>query len=208
MSEALDYLMKARGDAVGHYFKFLKEAGKHLDPKTRALISLITKVDVQTETGFKQYLSRAMRDGCRPVEILDALLMAFPTLGLAKIVWATDILLEMNIPEFRPERLEAEPAWYGLIELEEIRDGQTRRIDCLGRGLFVHQVGGEYRVYDSRCPHQVTDIPHLALYDKVLTCPKHGWKFDLDSGDCIEKGHHPLRRFESKVKDGWLWVYC
>ena len=49
MSDALSYLAKARPDAVGHYFVFLKNCGKHLDPKTRNLISVITKVDAQTE---------------------------------------------------------------------------------------------------------------------------------------------------------------
>jgi len=63
MSDALAYLVKARPDAVGHYFKFLKECGKHLDPKTRNLISVITKVHSQTEAGLKQYLKRALRDG-------------------------------------------------------------------------------------------------------------------------------------------------
>ena len=102
MSDALNYLVEVRGDALGHYFKFLKDAGKHLDPKTRNLISVITKVDVQTEPGFKQYLMRALREGCTPMEIIDALLMAFPALGLAKIIWAVDIILEMNIPGFQP----------------------------------------------------------------------------------------------------------
>ena len=35
------------------------------------------------------------------MEVLDALLMAFPALGLAKIIWAVDIILDMNIPGFR-----------------------------------------------------------------------------------------------------------
>ena len=70
MSEALDYLVKARPEALGHYFAFLKDCGKHLDPKTRALISVITKVDAQTERGFKQYLKRALREGCSPMEVL------------------------------------------------------------------------------------------------------------------------------------------
>jgi len=34
--------------------------------------------------------------------LLDALLMAFPALGLAKIVWAVDIILAMNLPGFSP----------------------------------------------------------------------------------------------------------
>ena len=108
MSDALNYLVKARPDALKHYFEFLKNCGKHLDPKTRNLISVITKVDAQTERGFKQYLGRALREGCTPLEILDALLMAFPTLGLAKIVWAVDIILAMDLPEFQPEALGAE----------------------------------------------------------------------------------------------------
>ena len=107
MSDALAYLVKARPDAVGHSFAFLKACGTHLDPKTRNLISVITKVDSQTERGFKQYLGRALREGCTPMEVLDALLMAFPTLGLAKIVWAVDIILAMDLPEFQPGALGA-----------------------------------------------------------------------------------------------------
>ena len=64
MSDALNYLVKVRPEAVGHYFAFLKDCGKHLDPKTRNLISVITKVDAQTERGFRQYLGRALREGC------------------------------------------------------------------------------------------------------------------------------------------------
>ena len=43
MSVALNYLAKARPEAMGHYFVFLKDCGKSLDPKTRALISVITR---------------------------------------------------------------------------------------------------------------------------------------------------------------------
>ena len=101
MSDALNYLVKARPEAMTHYFKFLKDCGKHLDPKTRDLISVITKVHAQTERGFRQYLKRALRDGCTPAEVLDALLMAFPALGLAKIIWAVDIILAMDLPGFQ-----------------------------------------------------------------------------------------------------------
>jgi nitrite reductase/ring-hydroxylating ferredoxin subunit len=204
MSDALNYLVEVRGDALGHYFKFLKDAGKHLDPKTRNLISVITKVDVQTEPGFKQYLTRALREGCKPIEILDALLMAFPTLGLAKIVWATEILLAMDIPEFRPENIGAAPRWHDLMAATDVGDRETKRIDCDGRGLFVYRQDGTYRVYDSRCPHQVTNIPHLALHGTELTCPKHQWKFDITTGQCTAKGTHPLKSFEAKVENGRL----
>jgi nitrite reductase/ring-hydroxylating ferredoxin subunit/alkylhydroperoxidase/carboxymuconolactone decarboxylase family protein YurZ len=207
MSDALDYLLKARPDAMGPYFKFIKESGKHLDPKTRSLISVITKVYAQTEGGFRQYLPRALRDGATPHEVLDALLMAFPALGLAKIVWAMDILLDMDIPEFRPENLDAKPAWHDLMALTEAKEGEITYADCAGRHLFVYREGAALNVYDSRCPHQVTDIPHLALAGRRLTCPKHHWAFDVRTGQCVEKGNRPLRKFDSKVENGRVLAY-
>ncbi|QKO21191.1 Rieske 2Fe-2S domain-containing protein [Rhodoferax sp. BAB1] len=205
MSDALNYLVQARPETMGHYFKFLKETGKHLDPKTRNLISVITKVHAQTERGFRQYLSRALREGCSPMEVLDALLMAFPALGLAKIVWATDIILDMNIPGFEPEALRGEPPkWRDVMAAADVPDGEVARLECEGRGLFIYREKKSYQVYDSRCPHQSTDIPHLALKGSTLTCPKHGWAFDVKSGDCIKKGNTPLTRIESKVLKGRL----
>jgi len=213
MSDALNYLLKARPEALGHYFAFLKDAGKHLDPKTKNLISVITKVHSQTERGLHQYLRRALREGCTAVEVLDALLMAFPALGLAKIIWAVDVILAMNLPEFQPEalaRLGAAPVagqWHFVVASKDIKDGETLRTECDGRGVFVYRQKKSYTVYDSRCPHQSTDIPELALKGSTLTCPKHQWAFDVKSGDCIKKGNTPLQRIESKVVKGRLMAF-
>jgi len=208
MSNALNYLIKARPDAMKAYFTFLKESGKHLDPKTRSLISVITKIDSQTERGLRQYLPRALRDGASPHEILDAILMAFPTLGLAKIVWAIDILLDMDIPEFRMDLLDAESGWHDLIDWDEVGDGAITYVeDCDGRSVFIYRSGNDCRVYDSRCPHQVTDIPHLALSGTQLTCPKHQWVFDVTSGECVAKGSRPLKLFDSKIEQGRLLAH-
>lgn len=217
MSDALDYLLKARPEALGHYFAFLKDAGKHLDPKTRNLISIITKVHVQTERGLRQYLKRALREGCTPVEVLDALLMAFPALGLAKIIWAVDIILAMNIPEFQSVIEPAATAqiipvapvaqWHDLMASADVTDGQVIRTECAGQGLFIYRQKKSFLVYDSRCPHQNTDIPELALKGSTLTCPKHQWEFDVKSGDCIKNGDSPLRRLNSKVVKGRLLAF-
>ena len=203
MSDALNYLVKARPEAMGHYFAFLKDAGKHLDPKTRDLISVITKVHAQTERGLKQYLNRALRDGCTPAEVLDALLMAFPALGLAKIVWAVDVILAMDLPGFQPGALSGEAGqWHDVMPESDLAVGQTTRIECDGRALFVHRTADEWRVFDSRCPHQTTDIPHLALQGHTLTCPKHEWQFDVRTGQCTAKGSTPLRRWHARVQAG------
>ena len=215
MSDALNYLLKARPEALGHYFAFLKDAGKHLDPKTKNLISVITKVHAQTERGLQQYLKRALREGCTSVEVLDALLMAFPALGLAKIIWAVDIILAMDLPEFQSTALPpavsspvASPgSWHDVMASSSVKDGSVARTECDAQGLFIYRDKRSYQVYDSRCPHQSTDIPELALKGNTLTCPKHHWQFDVKSGDCIKKGDSPLKRLKSKVVKGRLLAF-
>ncbi|MBK8324961.1 MAG: Rieske 2Fe-2S domain-containing protein [Betaproteobacteria bacterium] len=206
MSDALNYLVRVRPDAMKAYLAFLKQSGTHLDPKTRNLISVITKVHAQTENGLRQYLTRALREGASANEVLDALLCAFPALGLAKIVWAVDIILSMDIPEFRPATLGAPADWHRVCATRDLPAKGTKRIECEGRNVFVHREGKSLTVYDTRCPHQVTDIPDLALKGGRLTCPKHGWAFDIADGACVEKGNRPLNRFEHRVKGGILYA--
>lgn len=201
MSDALDYLMQVRGEAMRSYFDFVKKSGTHLDKKTRAIISVITKVDNQTESGFRQYLVRALQAGVTPNEILDALFVAFPTLGLSKIVWAVDQILALDIPEFRPEMLDGRAGWHSLGRLEDITPGVSRT-EVDGREIFIYRDDEEVKVYDSHCPHQVTNIPFLALSGNELTCPRHGWKFDITSGECIEKGDRPLRQYQTRMENG------
>ena len=204
MSDALDYLMKLRPDVMGTYFSFIKKSGAHLDEKTRAIISVITKVERQTERGFRQYLKRALQAGATANEIIDALFVAFPTLGLSKIVWAVDILLEMDLPEFRPDNMLVKASWHRVVEVAALQPGGNFIADCDGRDLFVYHAAVETRVYDATCPHQGTRIPATGLAGSQLTCPAHGWKFELQSGRCVEKGDQPLRVLQAKIEHGVL----
>lgn len=206
MSEALNYLLAVRKETVSPYFEFLKKSGEHLDDKTRFLFSVVSKVHAQTEKGFKQYLIRAMQAGNSADEILDALLASMPMLGFSKIVWAIDIILEMGIPEFSPEILGKVPSWNDVCDVKSLSEGISR-LECAGRDLFVYKRKQEIKVYDTRCPHQATNIPLDVKDSCQLICPKHQWKFDLQSGDCVEKGSRPLTEFESKVEAGKLKVY-
>jgi nitrite reductase/ring-hydroxylating ferredoxin subunit/alkylhydroperoxidase/carboxymuconolactone decarboxylase family protein YurZ len=208
VSDALAALVRARPEAMGHYFAFLKDTGTRLDPRTRNLISVITKVHAQTERGLRQYLTRALREGCSGEEVLDALLMAFPALGLAKLVWATEVILAMELPEFAfLAGAPPAPAWHDLLAAGEVPAGQTRRIEAAGRAVFVHHGAAGWRVFDSRCPHQATDIPQLALDGDALTCPRHGWRFDARSGACTAHGDRPLREWDCRLQEGRLQAY-
>jgi len=190
------------------YFNFVKKSEGSLDPKTRAIISVITKIDNQTEKGFKQYLKRALKEGVSANELIDAIMVAFPTLGLSKIVWAMDILLQMDLPEFNPDNLSSQESWHEVLDIKELQAGKTRYSTVSDRGVFVHKdEAGSILVFDQRCPHQSTAITGESLTDTTLSCPKHGWKFDITNGECIDKGDKPLKQLKQKIENGQLFVF-
>jgi nitrite reductase/ring-hydroxylating ferredoxin subunit len=213
MSEALDYLLKVRKDAIEPYFQFLKEGGKHLDDKTRSLLSVITKVDAKTEAGLKQYLKRALKQGNTADEILDAMLTCMPTLGLSKIIWAIDIIIKMDLPEFdadsliNPSKQSQKKQWIKLIAVAEIKQ-TVSRLEYENKACFVVRDKETFQVFDSICPHKNSNIPADAINGMILECPMHHWKFNLKNGECIESGNQqPLNKIEHKVEEGILYLF-
>jgi nitrite reductase/ring-hydroxylating ferredoxin subunit/alkylhydroperoxidase/carboxymuconolactone decarboxylase family protein YurZ len=212
MSEALDYLLKTRKNAIEPYFQFLKEGGKHLDDKTRSLLSVITKVNSQTEGGLRQYLKRALKQGNTPDEILDAMLVCMPTLGLTKIIWAIDIILKMELPEFEPENLgqikkDKKKQWHKIKTIDDFDQG----VSCIeydGQTCFVVKNDDDFQVFDNTCPHKASKIPCDAIDGMTLECPMHQWKFNLEDGECLEKGNQqPLNKHDHKIEEGSLYIY-
>ena len=93
-----------------------------------------------------------------------------------------------------------------IIAVEELKNKDVTYVKADNRELFVYSDNDDVKVFDSRCPHQATNIPELVLEDCKLTCPKHGWKFDVRNGECIDKGNRPLHEFESRIADNRLEV--
>jgi NAD(P)H-dependent nitrite reductase small subunit len=104
-SRGLEFLQRVRPKAIENLLSFFAESARHLDPKTRFLISVVTKVISGSERGIQQYVRRALSSGAQPAEVIDAVLCAYPCAGLTKVVDAIDVILDLGI-----EELEMPPA--------------------------------------------------------------------------------------------------
>jgi len=211
MSKALDYLLQARPDAMQAYFAFLKKAGEHLDPKTAALISVITKVHAKTANGVRQYLPRALKAGASADEVIDALLMAMPALGFSKIVWAIDVIIEMNLPEFSHVGKGAEAAreaevWHEVAPLNALKEGDAKYIQAGARRGILVLHSGQVVAYDAHCPHKGNLIPESGLAGSEAVCPFHEWRFDLKTGSCTAGGNKPLAVLPARIENGIVLV--
>jgi nitrite reductase/ring-hydroxylating ferredoxin subunit len=54
-----------------------------------------------------------------------------------------------------------------------------------GREFVLREVAGELVVYPARCPHQLGPLLDAEPDGSVVTCPWHGYRFDVRSGRCV-----------------------
>ncbi len=89
----------------------------------------------------------------------------------------------------------------------EIADGQRKivQVDDLSIGVFHHQ-GAWYAIRNS-CIHQGGPVATGELAGDVLTCPWHGYQFNLRTGVCLADPDAELDSYRVTVTDGTVYVH-
>ncbi|MEM9379869.1 MAG: NifU family protein [Planctomycetota bacterium] len=102
--------------------------------------------------------------------------------------------------------------WEPGPAVEELADGVTLRFDTSTKSLLIHRKGELIRAWENSCPHRGFALDG-GLHDQgegegagELTCPWHGWRFDLASGDCVHLGDARLVPVPLMVRGEVVWV--
>ena len=78
--------------------------------------------------------------------------------------------------------------WFAVAYSDELGPGQVKPVHYLGRDFVVFRgEDGRARVFDAFCPHLGAHLGHGGkVVGNTLRCPFHGWRFDADSGRCVD----------------------
>ncbi|CAK7562619.1 MAG: hypothetical protein SEPTF4163_000467 [Sporothrix epigloea] len=86
---------------------------------------------------------------------------------------------------------------------------QVEGTDTLKDQVLVFQYKGRFHAVDHKCPHMSYPLSNGTPFDiedfgivlsAGLTCPKHGWSFDIFSG-MSDRGNYRLRIWEVQLRD-------
>lgn len=73
-------------------------------------------------------------------------------------------------------------AFVHVADTAELPDGALKKVRVEGREIVLARVGDAYYAADARCPHMGGDLSEGTLEGTVVTCPRHGSRFDLSDG--------------------------
>ena len=98
------------------------------------------------------------------------------------------------------------PKTIPLIAASEIPSGSNAEVVAEGRIFAVFNVNGEFHVLDGICPHAGGPLGKGELNGNIITCPWHGWQFDVESGRHCLNETLCQPSYASKIVDGRVCI--
>jgi nitrite reductase (NADH) small subunit len=89
--------------------------------------------------------------------------------------------------------------WYTVCKSADVSPGAGLEAVVGERIVALFNVGGEFFALDGVCPHQGGPLGKGALEGCILTCPWHGWQFDVTNGEFQLRKSLVQPRFNTRV---------
>ncbi|MFC1765043.1 Rieske (2Fe-2S) protein [Planctomycetota bacterium] len=97
-----------------------------------------------------------------------------------------------------------------FVKVGNVPDFEKKKIksfSMLGRKVgVIKRADGSFYAIEVGCKHQGADLTLGKIHKGVATCPRHGWRYDLDTGECLNENSSKLRKHELKIEDGVISV--
>jgi len=110
-------------------------------------------------------------------------------------------------PRLRSRRHTA-VAWYDVCSRTEVPPDGGRPVDVGGRPIAVFDDRGVLRAVDNVCRHLGSPLDGGWVERGCVTCPFHGWRYDLATGEVVTLfgRSRGLRTYRVRVAGGRVLV--
>ena len=81
-----------------------------------------------------------------------------------------------------------------------LKPGEVSEVIAGGTAIAVCNVDGTYHAVSNSCPHADGPLGEGGLEGSVLTCPYHGWAFDVTDGSCSTNADAHIATYEVAIE--------
>lgn len=96
--------------------------------------------------------------------------------------------------------------WIRIASTNDCPPGASVELVAEGRVIALVHIDGQFHALDGVCPHQGGPLGQGQVSGCILTCPWHGWQFDVPSGQSQLSQTIRQRTYSVKVQHGDVYV--
>ena len=83
-----------------------------------------------------------------------------------------------------------------VLHRDALADGQITEVIAAGKAIALARVDGRFYAVSNECRHAGGPIGDGKLDGHIVTCPYHGWRYDVRDGRCLVDADRPLPTYE------------
>lgn len=96
--------------------------------------------------------------------------------------------------------------WHKFATRGDVPPGTARELTAGGRVVALFNIDGTFYALDGICPHAGGPLGEGAMSGCVVTCPWHGWQFDVVTGRNALNPRIEQTRFPIKIEGNDVFV--
>ncbi len=93
------------------------------------------------------------------------------------------------------------PRFVKLATLSELPEGAAAEVEFEGRVYALYNIKGAISAIDGICPHQGGPLAEGLVEGTTVTCPWHGWQFDVCTGKTALGAKIKQPVYEVRIED-------
>ncbi len=86
-----------------------------------------------------------------------------------------------------------------VAKVSDLESGQGKVVEINGQEIALFKVGDEFFATQNSCLHRQGPLGEGYLAGGIVTCPWHGWQFDVKTGQS-QMGEGSLKTYSVKVE--------
>jgi nitrite reductase (NADH) small subunit len=88
----------------------------------------------------------------------------------------------------------------------EVAAGTIQEISVAGKAIALANVGGKFYAINSTCLHRGGPLGQGFLEGSIVTCPWHGWQFDVTTGKAAQNPAAGVDCYPLEIRGGEIFI--
>ena len=84
--------------------------------------------------------------------------------------------------------------------------GAIHEIQVAGKPVALANVAGKFFAINNTCLHRGGPLGQGSLQDKIVTCPWHGWEYDVTTGKLLQNPSMGVACYPTEVRGEEIFV--
>ena len=98
------------------------------------------------------------------------------------------------------------PDFVEVTSFDAVPEGRGAAFTVAGKAIALFNVGGTIYAIDDGCLHHGSSLASGRLDGNVVTCPAHGWRYNVTTGFLSHVPDYGVACYAVQVTDGKVFV--